>query len=99
MSEIIDVIKEAVKQIVARTVTVVAAVVVSSQGVDAIINYVVAPSSSSAAALKILSLGAAYAIWVQAVLPVVEWAFTKLKNQVAPSTTASGPKKSYFDLV
>ena len=99
MKEILDSAQEAVKQIVAKSVTALGSVLLSDKGMDAVLGLLAPASASSAMPLKLLSLMAAYAIWTQAVVPVVEEAFKKVMP-LKPGTAATGASaKSRWSLM
>jgi len=95
--EMMESAKEAVKQILAKSVTALGSVLLSDKGMDAVLGLVAPSSAGSAMPLKLLSLMAAYAIWTQAVVPVVEALFKKWMpaNPAAPSTAAASAKSRW----
>ena len=96
--EMMESATEAVKQILAKSVTALGSVLLSDKGMDSMLALVAPASAGSAMPLKLLSLMAAYAIWTQAVVPTVEALFKKLMPPKA-GTAAAAPGKSRWSLM
>jgi len=77
-------IKELVKHIVAKAVTVAATVVIANNGVAVVYEFAFGKTPSGEA-LAALLLVTSYAVWTQAVVPFVEEFF---KTTVTPSKKA-----------
>lgn len=76
---------EKLKELVAKAVTVVGTVFLSNNGFDALITFM---GGGSGEALKLVSLLAAYAVWVKLVIPFVDELF---KEQTKTAVVAGQP--------
>jgi len=78
--------KEYAKSLLAKAVSAGATVFLSNHGVDALLNFVAAPSPETAVSLKLVSYVVSYAVWTQVIVPAVDEAFKARTKTTAGSS-------------
>lgn len=87
---------DAVKEIIAKSVTFGATAFLSLNGIPTLYQYFIGGSPDTIA-VQLLIVGTAYAIWTKAIVPVIE-AFFQAAQGTSTKAKAS-PTKSRFELL
>jgi hypothetical protein len=93
-----EVLIEGIKQIVGKSITVGATYIIANNGLNTVIGFFLGSGAVSPIEMKLLIIGASYAVWSQAIVPIVDELYAKLQ----PKQTAGARKKTtgkYFDLI
>jgi len=96
-----DTIIEAVKHVIAKSVTVLGTYVVATNALPIILDLAFGKGATDPVQIKLLLLGAGYAIWQGAIIPVIEEIFNAAKDKITKTApaTGSGKAQDYFALI
>ena len=91
---------ESIEQIIAKSVTVLGTFVVANNALPVIMDLALGKGVSDPIQVKLLLLGAGYAIWTQAIIPFVEDLYNSAKAKATGAkATNAGNAKKYFSLI
>jgi len=90
---------EALKQFIGKSISVLGTYVIANNVLPILFEYFAGVGSANPIQIKLLLLGAAYSIWIKAVIPFVDELYNSIKMKYEKKATNVGPINGYFELI